>query len=87
MSDSIPTVSGRDTKDAGRYMLGTKPQGLAHHNLKSWRIIEAMLEARGSVDYYDLAVAVRGHEHGTKAARGPQSFVSYCIRRGWLRRM
>lgn len=79
-----PIVTGRATKDAGRYKIGDRPQNLAAHNLVSWRIIEAILDAYGSADFYDLAVAVRGHVHGTKSASGPQSFVSYCIKCNWL---
>lgn len=82
-----PTVISTPSKDAGRYKLGAKPVRLVAHNAASWRIIEAILEARGTADYYDLAVAVRGHEHGDKAAKGPQSFVSYCIKSGWLERV
>ena len=86
MTDSYPRVEGRPSKDSGLYRMGTPPEGLAAHNLASWKIINAILEAYETADYYDLAVAVRNHKHGTKAASGPQSFVSYCIRRGWLRR-
>lgn len=85
MTTSLPKVIGRPTKDAGTYRLGLSPYGLAAHNLSSWKIIAAILEAYGTADYYDLAVAVRHHNHGTKTASGPQSFVSYCIRRGWLK--
>jgi len=86
VSKSELVVLGTPTKDAGRYKLAVRPQRLVSHNLASWRIIEAILDARGTADYYDLAVAVRGHQHGTKAASGPQSFVSYCIKAGWLER-
>ena len=88
MPNAEPTVQGTPSKDAGRYELAKSPsRALAPHNLASWRIIEAILIARGEADYYDLAVAVRGHEHGTKAAVGPQSFISYCIKSGWLGRV
>ncbi len=83
-ANPYPLVQGTPTKDAGNYRLGAQPQSLAKHNLSSWRIIEAILHAYGTADYFDLAVAVRGHRHGTKSASGPQAFVSYCIRRGWL---
>lgn len=86
MASVEPAVIGNSTRDAGRYKLGVPPRSLAPHNLDSWRIIEAILQARGTADYYDLAVAVRGHKHGTKAAKGPQSFVSYCIKSRWLER-
>lgn len=78
----VPSVP---SKDAGLYKLGLPPaRPLAAHNQASWDIIAARLRARGTADYYDLSVAVRGHQHGTRSATGPQSFVSYCIRRGWL---
>lgn len=82
----LPRVIGRTTKDAGTYKLGTTPLHLAPHNQQSWDIIAAILKAYGTADYYDLAVSVRQHRHGDKAASGPQSFVSYCIRSGWLQR-
>ncbi len=83
---TLPRVLGRATKDAGIYKLGTAPTRLAPHNQESWDIIVAILKAYGKADYYDLAVSVRQHKHGDKAASGPQSFVSYCIRSGWLQR-
>ena len=81
----LPKVIGRATKDAGTYMLGTMPSRLAPHNQESWEIIAAILKAYGTADYFDLAVSVRQHKHGDKAASGPKSFVSYCIRSGWLK--
>lgn len=81
---SLPRVIGRPSKDAGRYKLGEQPSRLSPHNEASWRVIEAILQAYSVADFYDLAVAVRHHVHGDKAAAGPQSFVSYCIRSGWL---
>ena len=86
MSDVEPVVTGPATIYAGRYKLGSLPQSLASHNLKSWKIIETILDAYGTADFWDLAVAVRGHKHGTKKVKGPQSFVRYCIRSGWLSR-
>jgi hypothetical protein len=82
-----PIVTGPPTKYEGVYRLGVAPQGLASHNLASWRVIEAILAAYGTADFWDLAVAVRGHKHGTQRVRGPQSFVRYCIRNGWLERV
>ena len=84
MDDVQPVVVGPPTKYAGTYKLGERPQTLALHNRASWKIIEAILDAYGTADFWDLAVAVRGHKHGTKGAKGPQSFVRYCIRSGWL---
>ena len=86
MSNVNPVVSGPETKYAGMYKIGTWPQTLIPHNLQSWRIIEAILDAYGCADFWDLSVAVRDHKHGTKNAKGPQSFVRYCIRSGWLER-
>lgn len=82
----LPRVIGRPSKDAGIYKLGTCPSRLASHNQASWNVLKAILEAYGTADFYDLAVAVRRHVHGDKSASGPQSFVSYCIRSGWLTR-
>ncbi len=76
MHNVEPVVSGPPTKYAGRYRRGISPQGLAPHNLVSWKIIEAILDAYGVADFWDLAVAVRGHKHGTKKVKGPQSFVA-----------
>jgi hypothetical protein len=87
MSNIDPVVSGPDTKYAGVYKLGAPPQTLMAHNLQSWRIIQAILDAYGSADFWDLSVAVRGHKHGTKSAKGPQGFVRYCIKSGWLQRV
>ena len=84
MSNVDPIVTGPATKFAGTYKLGELPQNLLPHNLESWRIVEAILRAYQTADFWDLSVAVRGHRHGTKAAKGPQSFIRYCIRSGWL---
>ncbi len=84
MESPEPVVTGPATKYAGTYKLGDSPHSLLPHNLHSWRIIEAILVAYDTADFWDLAVAVRGHKHGKKRVRGPQSFVRYCIRSGWL---
>lgn len=85
MSDVQPVVTGPYTKYAGKkYRVGRPPGTMALHNHVSWMIIEAMIKAYGAREFWDLAVAVRGHKHGDKAAKGPQSFVRYCIREGWL---
>jgi hypothetical protein len=86
MNDFGPVVSGPTTKYGGMYRLKSRPERLVPHNQKSWKIIEAILDAYGSADFWDLAVAVRQHKHGTKRARGPQSFIRYCIRSGWIER-
>lgn len=80
----LPRVIGRPSKDAGTYKLGATPARLALHNQASWNVVEAIMTAYGTADFYDLAVAVRHHAHGDKSASGPQSFISYCIRNGWL---
>ena len=85
-NDFNPIVTGPPTKYAGRYRLKNRPERLVNHNYVSWKIIEAILEAYGSADFWDLAAAVRGHKHGTMKAKGPQSFVRYCIRSGWIER-
>jgi hypothetical protein len=84
MSDVDPVVVAPPTKYAGPYKVGVRPQHLKQHNHVSWKIIEAILAADGTADFWDLAVAVRGHKHGTKGVRGPQGFVRYCITSGWI---
>jgi len=81
-----PIVTGPFTKYAGKkYRLGDTPNMLNPDNAASWRIIEAMITAYGPRDFWDLAVACRDHKHGTQAAKGPQSWIRYCIRSGWLK--
>jgi hypothetical protein len=84
MSSVEPVVTGPQTRFAGRYKILSRPQGLASRNLMSWKIIEAILDAYGTADFWDLSVAVRGHKFETKKVKGPQSFIRYCIRNGWL---
>lgn len=84
MSKVDPVVIGPPTTHGGTYKLGEPPRSLMPHNLASWKVIEAILTAYGTADFWDLSVAVRGHKHGTKSAKGPQSFIRYCIKRGWL---
>lgn len=83
-----PEVVGPASKYAGkRYKLGLRPsRRFADHNHRSWTIIETILQFDSDRDFWDLAVAVRGHKHygDTKQDKGPQSFVRYCIRAGWL---
>lgn len=86
MMKANPVVIGPPTSYAGTYKLGTAPARLLTHNQTSWRIIEAIFTAYGTAEFWDLSVAVRGHKHGTTASKGPQDFVRYCIRSGWLRR-
>jgi len=86
MMKANPVVIGPPTSYAGRYKLGTAPACLLAHNQTSWRIIEAMLAACGTAEFWDLWVAVRGHKHGTTAAKDPQDCVRDCIRSGWLRK-
>lgn len=81
-----PKVVATKTKYAGHYKIGIRPGKLAPHNLKSWRVIEAILDAYGAAEFWDLAVAIRPHEFRTQRNRGPQSFVRYCIRSGWIER-
>ena len=86
MKNAMPVVSGPPTKHAGTYKLGVPPTMLAQHNLVSWRVIKAILDAYDTADFLDLAVAVRGHMVPNQTAGNPQVFVAYCIRRGWLQR-
>lgn len=85
---SEPVVTGPRTKNSGkRYRLGKPLQrAMAHHNAVSWAIIEAIMAAYGSADYWDLACACRGHLHENDPddPRGPQHWIDYCIKNGWL---
>lgn len=73
-----------DTKHDGMYKLTLKGHNRYHlpteHNDVSWQVIRFMLIAYDTVDFWDLCVAVRKHKHGTRAAKGPQSFVRYLKR-------
>ena len=64
----------------------TPPANMVRHNWISWRIIEAILEARGEAHFRTLEAATRGHEHGDEAhkGRGSGAFVRYCMRSGWI---
>lgn len=87
MKNRRPNIVGMPSKYAGMYRLLRTPRSLKPHNLVSWNIVAAVLAARGEADYYQLAAAVDGHEHGDKAASGSQRFISYCIKSGWLCRV
>ena len=84
----MPVVTGNSTIYDGEYQLLYEPSALAPHNEGSWRIIYAIMLAYGSARFWDLCAAVRGHRHmdREKTGLGPQSFVRYCIRSGWLKR-
>ena len=84
ISNRDPVVEGPPTTYAGTCKFGVRPQRMKQHNLVSWKIVEAILDPCGTADFRDLAVAVRGHKYGTKGVKGPQHFVSYCIKMGWL---
>lgn len=83
-----PIVTGPTTKYAGKsYRLGRPyypEKNGKHTNAQSWAVIQAMFRLNASIDFWDLAVAVRHHRHGTQKARGPQSFIRYLIRSGHL---
>jgi len=84
-----PVVTGPHTKYAGkRYKLGNHynvHKSENNTNWKSYRVILAMFDlSQAPVDFWDLCVAVRHHKHGTKAAKGPQSFIRYLIRNDYL---
>lgn len=87
MQSVEPVVTGPETKYAGKYKRGVAPERLEENNLASWRVIDAILEAYGEADFWDLAVAVRGHKHYGETAGAPQKFVQYCINNGWLERV
>ena len=88
MTSTHPVVTGPSSKYAGMYKLGEAPGAMKPHNLESWRIVEAILLAYGTADFWDLSVAVRGHKHGTRSgSNSPQGFIRYCIISGWLARV
>ena len=86
-----PTVTGIPTVYDGRYTRGKSPEfhkgRYSPANRASWSIIEAILSARGEANFWDLAAAVRGHKDGSSPFKGPQSFVRYCVRREWLKKV
>jgi len=64
------------------------PMRMKGHNAKSWEEIEKVMATRGGKEDFDsLAIAVKDHRHGTKSARHPYQFITYCIRSGWLQRV
>lgn len=65
----------------GRYVRGKSAKPTASQNIASWSVIDAMLNAYGSVEYYDLVAAVKQHDH----VAGSESFIQYCINNGWLK--
>ncbi len=74
----------QSTSDVTTAMLrmGKRPtRAFVPHNAASWRIIEAILDARGSASFRHLADAVCGHEGSSGGA-----FVKYCLKpsTGWL---
>ena len=83
-----PKVAGPHSDLEGTYTLGSEPAGLVVHNEVSWRIVKAILDAYGEADFWDLAVACRGHRHYGRADSGrpPQAFIEYCIERKWLKK-
>jgi hypothetical protein len=53
-------------------------------NEESYAKIRAYLERRGRATVRQLADLIPFHKHGTARAKGPESFVRYCIRNEWL---
>ena len=89
MDNVEPVVTGPHTKYAGkRYKLGKLPYMARHTgtntNGEAWAVIEAMFRLSPTIDFWDLCVACRHHKHGTKAAKGPQSWIRYLIRNEYL---
>ncbi|MEP5764373.1 MAG: hypothetical protein ABJ308_07255 [Halieaceae bacterium] len=87
MTEHDPIIVGPESSYTGRYAIEAEPGRLAAHNAASWSVIDAMINAYGPRDFWDLAVAVRGHRHEGKFTGRPQNFVAYCIRSGWLRKV
>jgi len=71
-----------------RYKLGTReyhPETDGEDTrAASWEIVKTILEAYGDADFWDLACACRGHIHGVTRARGPQSWIRYLARSGYI---
>jgi hypothetical protein len=70
------------------YLLGKEPsRKLKDHNEVSWRIIRGAFQAEkaGTVSGDTLCSLVRNHVHGDKSRHGPQAFLDYCVKVGWLK--
>lgn len=69
-----------DSTNSHRYVLGKQPSLTVSHNIESWSVIVAIINAYGGAPLNDLAAAVSQHRH----PGGGRAFVKYCIREGWL---
>ena len=67
------------------YTLGQIPGDMVIHNRKSWWIIHMILKMRNKASYEHLSDACFGHRSGDVGQPHSYSFVSYCIRSGWLK--
>ena len=70
----------------GTYYIKRVPMRMKGHNAESWGKIEnLMAKSGGESDFDALSIAVKNHRHGTQTARYPYQFITYCIRKKWLR--
>lgn len=71
----------------GVYYIKRSPMRMKEHNAASWeKIVNVISKNGGKADFDALAIAVKGHRHGTQSANYPYQFITYCIRSGWLQR-
>ena len=65
-----------------RFIIGVRPRGqTAQHNIESWSVVAAIMDAYGGASISDLAAAVSQHRHES----GGLAFIDYCINLGWLK--
>ncbi len=71
----------------GFYIINKSPKRLAEHNATSWEKIENLFNSKSGIKahYDELCSVVIGHKHGTKGVHGPEPFIKYCIKNGWLK--
>lgn len=83
-----PRVNGLRSQNAGkRYKLGRPydaQQKSTNSNYESWQVILAMFALAPVHDYGDLCVACRHHRHGDGSKHGPEPWIDYLIKNGWL---
>jgi hypothetical protein len=74
-----------DCQYSGKMLrIGSLPSRLSDHNRATWRIVVAILAARGKAPYEQLRDACFGHVSGDAAHPWASSFIRHCARNGWL---
>ena len=72
----------------GNYRIKHSPKRrMAPHNEETWRKLEKELFRHGQASFDRLSALCKDHQHGTKSARHPYQFITYCIRNEWLQRV